>query len=311
MWRTGGVGGKKENVEPKSKITLTDKISYKGLTRGEKYTAKGVLMDQASGKSVLDASGKEITAEKEFTALLGSGSVKVNFTFDATSLYGKETVVFEKVYDAQGRIAAKHEDINDEGQTVTWEKPSIGTKLTGEKGAKTVAASKKTQLTDTVSYKGLDTSQWYVIEGTLMVKDTGDPLVENGHEILVRSEPFKPNSPNGETQVNFIIDTTKLDGKELVAFETAYRLEDFKGGTDITGIPMTVVAEHKDLKDKGQTIKVEKTPEKSAPPKTGDDNRLMLWFALMGFGLIGGTGFAVKEGMRSLRQRKEDMDLLV
>jgi hypothetical protein len=117
---TAFVGGQKEDVLPSKRITLNDRIWYKGLTRGEKYTAKGVLMDKETGKPVLDPSGKEITAEKEFVAILGTGFTNVTFTFDASGLYGKETVVFERVYDSRGHVAAKHEDINDEGQTVTW-----------------------------------------------------------------------------------------------------------------------------------------------------------------------------------------------
>ena len=34
-----------------------------------------------------------------------------------------DTVVFERLYDASGHIVAVHEDIDDEGQTVSWEKP--------------------------------------------------------------------------------------------------------------------------------------------------------------------------------------------
>ena len=61
---TASVAGQKENVLPSKKITLNDRIRYKGLTRGEKYVAKGVLMDKATGKPVLDPNGREITAER-------------------------------------------------------------------------------------------------------------------------------------------------------------------------------------------------------------------------------------------------------
>jgi len=306
---TASVGGQKENITPSKKITLNDRIRYKGLTPGEKYVAKGVLMDKATGKPVLDPSGKEITAEKEFTALLGTGWVNVTFTFDASSLYGKTTVVFEKVYDARGHIAAKHEDITDEDQTVTWKKHSIGTKLTGNKGVKTVAASAKTTLTDTIAYEGLDTSQWYIFEGTLMVKDTGDQLVENGVPVVVRSEPFQPKAAKGEAKVTFVVDTTKLEGKELVAFETAYRLVDYKKGDDVTKTPFEKVAEHKDLKDKGQTVKVgsKDTPVTTVTPKTGDDNLIWLWCILFTGALGAAMTVAVKETIRRHKERKEDL----
>lgn len=310
---TASVGGQKENILPSKKITLNDRIRYKGLKTGEKYVARGVLMDKATGKPVLDPSGKEITAEKEFIAILGTGFVNVTFTFDATNLFGKTTVVFEKVYDMQGHVAAKHEDITDEDQTVTWKKPSIGTKLTGDKGAKTVAASGKTVLTDTIAYEGLDTSQWYIFEGTLMVKDSGDQLVENGVPVVVRSMPFQPEKVKGKAKVIFVIDTSKLKGKDLVAFETAYRLVGYKKGDDVTKTPLEKVAEHKDLKDKGQTVKIrdKDKPVIGAGPQTGDDNRLRAYAVLFGAASSGIMAFAGREGLRSLRKRREEMAILV
>ncbi|MBR2705687.1 MAG: VaFE repeat-containing surface-anchored protein [Mogibacterium sp.] len=310
---TASVAGQKENVLPSKKITLNDRIRYKGLTRGEKYVAKGVLMDKATGKPVLDPNGREITAEKEFTALLGTGWVNVTFTFDATSLFGKTTVVFEKVYDARGHIAAKHEDIDDEDQTVTWKKPSIGTTLTGDKGVKTVAASEKTTLTDTIAYEGLDPTQWYIFEGTLMVKDTADPLVEHGHEVTVYSDPFQPKEAKGETKVTFTIDTTNLKGKELVAFETAYRLVGYKKGDDVTKTPFEKVAEHKDLNDKGQTVNIAdgNTPVLIPGPDTGDGSMLKFYMVLLGGAVSVLTAYVVREGIRSLKRRKEEMSILV
>ena len=142
-------------------------------------------------------------------------------------MWDKETVVFETVYDAAGHLVAKHEDINNEDQTVTWEKPSIGTTLTDEFGKKEVVIGDKTVLIDTVVYEGLDVSQWYVIEGKLILKDTGDPLVENGEEITVMSEAFRPSRANGFVEILFEINTSGLEGKELVAFETVYRINDY------------------------------------------------------------------------------------
>jgi hypothetical protein len=119
---TASVDGKNKNIRPQKEITLVDVIEYKNLKKGETYTAKGVLMDKATKAPVLDMNGKQITAEQEFKTFMSSGKVKVTFTFDATSLYGKDTVVFEKVFDSEGHVAARHEEIDDEGQTVTWEK---------------------------------------------------------------------------------------------------------------------------------------------------------------------------------------------
>ena len=183
------------------------------------------------------------------------------------------------------------------------QKPEIGTTLADEKGNKSVAAGKKTVLVDTIAYKGLDPSKWYVFAGTLMVKDTKEPYAENGKKLEVTSEPFKPEKSEGTAAVTFVIDTTDLAGKELVAFETVYRLNDYKEGDDLTKAGKTVVAEHKDIEDSGQTVKVIKvtrnTPEKTtetpktlgAPgtstgtPKTGDDRNPWIWLGMIAGGL--------------------------
>ena len=63
-------------------------------------------------------------SETEFTAKKSSGSVKVTFTFDTTSLKGKTTVVFEELYQDEMQLAV-HTDINDEDQTIYF--PEIKT----------------------------------------------------------------------------------------------------------------------------------------------------------------------------------------
>lgn len=134
-----------------------------------------------------------------------------------------------------------------------------------------------------------------------MVKDTKDPLVENGKPIEVTSEPFQPKKPDGTAKITFVVNTSNLEGKELVAFETAYRLEDYKKDDDISKIKTTVVAEHKDINDKGQTVKISQKPKdtpketpKDTPtpgtstgtPKTGDDRNPWLWLGLMAVGVL-------------------------
>ena len=139
--------------------------------------------------------------------------------------------------------------------------------------------------------------------------------MEHGHEVTVYSDPFQPKGAKGEAKVTFTIDTTNLKGKELVAFETAYRLNGYKKGDDLGKTTMTKVAEHKDINDKGQTVKVEEkekdTPVLAPGPDTGDSSRLKFYVVLLGGALSALTAYGVREGIRSLRQRKEDLNMLV
>lgn len=107
------------------KVTITDTVSYEGLQVGRKYKVTGRLMDKETNKVLVDADGKEVTSEtKTFTATSQSGTVDVTFTFNASELGGKDVVAFEKLLNmdctvvSSGDEVAKHEDIDDEGQTI-------------------------------------------------------------------------------------------------------------------------------------------------------------------------------------------------
>lgn len=97
-------------------VTIIDEIYYNGLSAGEKYLIRGILMDKAAGVPALTKEG-EIVSCKEFTPEKSSGSVSMEFSFDASSLAGKYLVAFEEIF-SEGRVIAAHRDINAEEQTV-------------------------------------------------------------------------------------------------------------------------------------------------------------------------------------------------
>ena len=66
--------------------------------------------------------GKEVTAEKTFTAEKANGTVELRYAFDSKKLEGKTVVVFEDLYH-QGIKVTTHSDINDYGQSVKYPKP--------------------------------------------------------------------------------------------------------------------------------------------------------------------------------------------
>ena len=101
-------------AEPGARII--DTVTYENLNVGTAYVVEGVLMDQQTGQPV-EIDGKQITAKVEFTPEQSDGSVDVPFDLDATSLAGKNIVVFEKLYQGELKVA-EHQDINDADQTV-------------------------------------------------------------------------------------------------------------------------------------------------------------------------------------------------
>ena len=267
-----GANGEKD-LDIGAQVKLVDTVSYEHLIPGQTYTLKGTLMDKATGEPLL-IGGLTVTAETTFEPEVPSGSVEVVFTFDAAALKGKTVVVFETLEHA-GVIIATHADIEDEGQTVTFKTPKIGTSASAEGGGKTLPIAASVTVVDVVAYENLIPNQPYILKGTLMDKESGLPLMKDGAPVTAQTE-FTPSSSSGSVEVRFIVDTRAIGGRSLVVFET---LE--QDGKEI--------AVHADINDAAQCVSVDtpkpveepKTPEPSKPvPQTGDDYTVVLWLAL-------------------------------
>ncbi|HIW23672.1 MAG TPA: VaFE repeat-containing surface-anchored protein, partial [Candidatus Acutalibacter stercoravium] len=228
-------------AEPAEEVTLVDTVTYKNLKVGQTYKLSGVLMDKATGEPLL-ANEQQITAELEFTPTTSEGTVELTYTFDASALAGKAVVVFEDLYQGEN-VVASHADITDEGQTITFGKPAIGTTATID-GEKTAVPAEQITITDTVEYSGLTAGQEYKLTGVLMDKETGEPLLigEGEEQTQVTSEAtFTPAESSGAIEVLFTFDASVLTGKAVVVFETLYIGEE-------------EVTSHTDIEDEGQTV---------------------------------------------------------
>ena len=230
-------------AEPAEEITLVDTVTYKNLKVGQTYKLSGILMDKETGEPLL-VNEQPVTAEVEFTPTSSEGSVELAYTFDGSALAGKSVVVFEDLYQDEN-VVASHSDINDEGQTVTFGQPEIGTTATID-GEKTAVPTEQITITDTVEYSGLTAGQEYKLVGVLMDKETGEPLLV-GEEQVTSEATFIPAEPNGTIDVLFTFDATGLEGTSVVVFETL-----FQGETEISS--------HEDMEDEGQTITFTEQP---------------------------------------------------
>lgn len=119
-------------------VTITDKVCYTNLKAGKEYTLTGTLMDKTTGEPLM-VEGKPVTASKTFTPDQADGCENVDFTIDASMLVGKTTVVFERL-EHDGQTIAVHTDINDEDQTVLFEKsPTPPEEHLAKTGAQTLS----------------------------------------------------------------------------------------------------------------------------------------------------------------------------
>ena len=171
-------------------------------------------MDQESGKPI-EIDGKPVTAETTFKPKKSSGSAKVTFTFNASSLKGKTIVVFEELYQEDLKLAV-HADITDQDQTIYF--PEIGTTAKDKETDMNLSqADKEVTLVDTVAYKNLLPGEEYVMTGTLMDKETGKPVEIDKKEVTAETT-FTPKESSGTVDVIFSFDGTSLAGKTVVVF---------------------------------------------------------------------------------------------
>lgn len=194
------------------KVTIVDTVSYSNLKEGKKYTVKGTLMDQKTGRPIVDAKGQKITAEATFVAETSSGTVDVTFTFDGSNLQGETVVVFENLYYGD-KLLAVHADIKDEAQTITF--PYLKTTATDvDSNTKNALADEQITIKDVVEYKNLIPGQEYTLKGVIMDKETGKPL--QAKSSVVTETEF--HIPEGALEFNFKKDTYVLvpDSNEKV-----------------------------------------------------------------------------------------------
>lgn len=244
---------------PGGEVTINDEVVYENLIVGVKYTLKGQLLDRNTGAVIKDANGNPVTAEKEFTCESINGSVNISFTFPASVAFrGKTTVVGETLINEYGDTLV-HADITDEAQTVRF--PEIRTTAVGaETGIHIVRAGEDAKIDDTITYKNLVVGQEYIAKGVVMDKATKAPLLVNGEEVRVE-KTFTAEANDGSVVMNFVFDADGLEGKELVIFEELY-------------VGDALVADHKDIKDLGQTVSVPGVKTESKDDATETKNQL-------------------------------------
>lgn len=159
----------------------------------------------------------------------------------------------------------------------------------------------------TVTLDGLEKGVKYTLKGWEMVKSENAELLANGKRVE-NDLTFTATDTKMEVQIEFTFNASELAGKELVTFEELY---------DVTNPDEPIkVAEHKDIKDEGQTVTIKEKPESpttpdepstptkaSTSPKTSDNTPFAALFAMMGISAAG-LIFACYKRFRRVKKSK-------
>ena len=291
-------------VDPLGEVKITDEVSYKNLKPGKEYTVSGVLMDKTTGDVFLDAAGEEIRSEVIFTPEKSTGTVTVEFTFDASNLHGTQLVVFEYLY-YDGLLLATHSELEDEGQTVEIKNPKISTIAVVEDGGKTTLTADDVQITDTISYSDLTAGVEYRMTGILMDKATGEVFLDFDGKPVTAEAVFVPerddseagDADTGATEPEKGSESTEegkggpgepengLEGERdgiagIVELTFTFNSLNLKEDTELVVFDElyrvetdTLIAQHKDINAESQTIKV-LVPEIGTTATSEDGHRV-------------------------------------
>ena len=239
-------------AKPDDKVTIVDTVEFEGLKKGVEYKVIGTLMNKETGEA-LEINSEPVTSETTFTAKKSTGSVEVEFTFDATGLEGTTVVCFEELWQKDLKLAV-HADISDQDQSIYF--PSVGTQVKdSETGAQIAHADEEVTLIDTVSYANVQPGEELTLQGVLMDKETGEELLIDGEPVTAETT-FTPEESEGTVDVEFTFNASEVSGKTLVVFESLlYKDKE--------------IAQHKDLDSPEQTLVLPSVNTTATNPDTG------------------------------------------
>ena len=239
-------------------VAINDKVSFEGLNPGENYTVTGTLMDKTTGEPYKDSDGNTYTQEVTFVPDEPSGFVVVCFADVKVPTDPVELVVFESLAVA-GRIepVARHEDIDDEDQTV--KRPACSTYAATVKGDKAFLEDSVVTVVDHIYFENLEVGKEYYAKAELCLAN-GSHVVSRGVEVVSIQE-FEPSESTGTVDVTIKFDSSNLQsGDRVVVLETIYDKstnEEIAQGIQAEDIK---VLSHDDLNNMDQSLSVTDIP---------------------------------------------------
>lgn len=249
-------------------VTLVDTVKYRNLEAGKTYHLTGKLVDGSGNPIGVSSTSKAFTVPGE-AGTLQSGETKMTFQVTVGQIrQNAKLVAFEYLHPGEPNtpgdetVVTKHEDPNDENQTVN-EGPRAATTAQSSTGTKVFDAKTPAKVLDRVTWSKLPAGN-YVLVGTLMDKGTKQPVPNVNAEIVkftVSSGELK-----GIQEMTFTVPAEQVKANsQFVAFEKIYRQGDVDENGNVKD-GKTPVVEHSDLNDSAQTVTIGEEPQSPVTP---------------------------------------------
>lgn len=250
---------------------ITDEVNVKGISSGY---AVANLVDIETGEYIKNKDGSLVQSEAKIEPYNDgtyTGQAHQNLIYDnPESMLGKNIVVFEKIYalNADGtpnynKLLVEHTDMNDDLQTVKFQK--ISTELTvSDTGLHEVnTTSKDVTLQDQIIYenfsKDLVDLGYYIKANAKLVDENGNAITDaNGNAITsgFSAKRFTSDMLKNGDAIHYTLPASvvkKYAGKKLISQVEIY----FAFDTDTTnGDPWNLWTYEKDTTNEKQTVTI-------------------------------------------------------
>lgn len=250
---------------------ITDEVDVKGISSGY---AVANLVDIETGEYIKNKDGSIVQSEAKIEPYNDgtyTGQAHQNLVYDnPESMLGKNIVVFEKIYalNADGtpnynKLLVEHTDMNDDLQTVKFQK--ISTELTvSDTGLHEVnTTSKDVTLQDQITYenfsKDLVDLGYYIKANAKLVDENGNAITDaNGNAITsgFSAKRFTSDMLKNGDAIHYTLPASvvkKYAGKKLISQVEIY----FAFDTDTTnGDPWNLWTYEKDTTNEKQTVTI-------------------------------------------------------
>ena len=250
---------------------ITDEVNVKGISSGY---AVANLVDIETGEYIKNKDGSLVQSEAKIEPYNDgtyTGQAHQNLIYDnPESMLGKNIVVFEKIYalNADGtpnynKLLVEHTDMNDDLQTVKFQK--ISTELTvSDTGLHEVNTTSKDvtlqdQITDENFSKDLVDLGYYIKANAKLVDENGNAITDaNGNAITsgFSAKRFTSDMLKNGDAIHYTLPASvvkKYAGKKLISQVEIY----FAFDTDTTnGDPWNLWTYEKDTTNEKQTVTI-------------------------------------------------------
>ena len=269
----------KNSYSTVTEATIYDRVYYENLIPNRTYEIVGHIIDTKTGKAVTINNRMVQSEKKYFTPGTSNGEVDVVFHVTGLDLAGGRYVCYEELF-YNGTSIAEHKDKFDDNQT--FYVPDMVTSAMDYDTKSNISKSDTiSTIIDTVEMTGLKENEKYRLSSVLMDATTdaksgakgsnyGSYFIDGTGEIVHAKEWRKKGSTVWHSMDEyFTIDSTLSpeDYRGTATIEVKFEVDTVTehGGKDYQGMTYvvfqelytengTLVAQHKDITDKQQTI---------------------------------------------------------